>query len=271
MVSERTSAAFFEVERTRNGEFIGLHELAHKKTGDARAFDALACDGGGNYVKCMRNGDEWKIGDMAMRGYGRESKEELRPWIVDSYRSDNLTSLSPVTEDTILLKGKEARSKARKALSDGIPDVVLPLGLAHPRPRAYKAIKPSAFVFQTPAQWRTLSKQLQRFEKLTHCGLELLALRRGYGDRRQGSLRAIVERIFAYIQSGGKDLTKHVHLTRESESKLEAVVDRKAEVKRKRSTAEEQLRSQIDLRKHEPDTVIIGIRFNAADLGQWTL
>ena len=90
---------------------LSIHQLEHKRTGKSNktAFDAQACDGCGNYVKCNRgeNGS-WLVEDIAARAYGRDSKEQLKQWIPPVYSSDQLTELAPITSDSVLLKYKEA-------------------------------------------------------------------------------------------------------------------------------------------------------------------
>src|SRR5262249_61533753 len=48
---------FFEVTDPEYDDLFGAHALEHKKTGVSKsvAFDALACDGSANYVKCTLN------------------------------------------------------------------------------------------------------------------------------------------------------------------------------------------------------------------------
>ncbi|HVZ19315.1 MAG TPA: hypothetical protein VG897_19505, partial [Terriglobales bacterium] len=56
-----------------------------KLTGDtdSPAFDAIACDGAGNYVQCLQAADGcWEAQDVATRGFGKTSKEQLVPWII---------------------------------------------------------------------------------------------------------------------------------------------------------------------------------------------
>jgi len=226
--------AFFEAAGPEYGEFFDATAPEHK-----RDCDALACDGGGNYTKYHLGADgSWEVAEMAMRGYGKASKDILNDWILRTYPGDDLTDLPPVTEDENRLKVPEAKAAARKALRQGSPAVVLPLGLPHRKVRAYKALKPSAFVFQSPAQLKALVGQVERFARKTGCGLEGLALRRGYGGRRGGSIAAVAAAIYDHIQAGGRDLTKLLHLGRLGHGLEETSTARLAQARSLRAAAE---------------------------------
>ena len=217
--------AFFEAADPEYEAFFAATAAEHKPD-----CDAIACDGGGNYAKFRRGADgTWETGDVAMRGYGKASKAELRDWILRTYPADTLTGLAPVTQDEVLLKVPEAKVAALRALRRGADAVALPLGYPHRGVRAYKALKLSGFVFRDPAQRKAMARQVDRFVAATGCGLELLALRRGYGDRREGSLEDLAEAVYAYIQSGGRDLGKLLHLRRLSPALEETAAGRKAE------------------------------------------
>src|SRR5262249_7004577 len=67
------------------------HPLVHKETAStgSPSIDALATDGVGNYAKCTRQaGGGWQVHDMAMRGYGKESKDALKDWLLATYPAD---------------------------------------------------------------------------------------------------------------------------------------------------------------------------------------
>jgi hypothetical protein len=246
---------FFGLKGKEYTYLFQTHELVHKKTGSTgeAAFDALACDGCSDYIKCLEGPDGgWAVHEMAMRGYGKESKDALRDWVVDTYSTDCLEDLPPVTTDTVLLKVKEARLKARKVLRSGTPEVVFPLGQEATKVRAYRAIKASAFTFQTPEQYARIDKQLRKFFEKTSCGPEVLALRRTYRGKQQGSLRALAEEIYEVIQSGGRDLTKHMHLNRTFPALKEAAAERRAQARQLREEGDEALRKKIDVRGLKP-------------------
>src|SRR5207253_541464 len=123
------------------------------------------------------------------------------------YPTDCLADLPPVTEDVDLLSFDQAGRLARRALAAGVPEVVFPLRLAYRKVTAYRAVKDSTFVFDTPDQRAAVLKQVQQFEKRTGAGLELLALRRTYGGRRRGSLTDLAEELYRLIREGNADWT----------------------------------------------------------------
>src|SRR4051812_32052491 len=86
------------------------------------------------------------------RPAGREAKQALQGWLVRSYSADRLPDLPPVTEDEELLSFEQARRKADRVLAGGVPEVLFPLRLTCRKVSAYRALKASAFVFQTPEQ-----------------------------------------------------------------------------------------------------------------------
>jgi hypothetical protein len=196
---------FFGVDGAEYDELLGTHNLEHKKTGVTKrvAFDALGCDGSGNYLKAtIDDNGSWVVEDFAARSYGKKSKEVLSGWVVSTYSQDRLTELSPVTEETELLSFDRAAQQARKALASGIPKVYFPLGLEHVKVLNYKVLKASAFVFETPEQRAAIVKQWLKLEDRIGAGPEVLALRRTYKGRRRGSLRDLAEAVYEIIRTG---------------------------------------------------------------------
>jgi hypothetical protein len=242
---------FFGVSGPEYDNLLSTHALEHKRTGVSRsvAFDGLACDGSGNYLKCGRAPDGgWTVEDFAARSYGKESKQALQGWVVRTYSADRLGELPPVTQDRELLSFLRACQRARRALDDGVPEVVLPLGLEGRKVMNYRVIKASAFVFQTPDQRAALVKQMQRFEDRTGAGMEVLALRRAYKGRREGSLTDLAEIVYRLIREGEMNLTRALNLNKKY-ARLEAVAaERRRLLRAKRSAAEEALTAQIDAR-----------------------
>jgi hypothetical protein len=242
---------FFGVGGPEYDHLLGTHALEHKRTGVSKAvaFDALACDGSGNYLKCSRAADGgWAVEDFAARSYGKESKQALQGWVVRTYSADRLVELPPLTQDRELLSFLRACQRARRALDGGVPEVVLPLGLEGHKVMNYRAIKASAFVFQTPEQRAALVKQVQRFEDRTSAGVEALALRRAYKGRREGSLTDLAETVYRRIRQGEMNLTRALNLNKKY-AKLEAMAaERRRLLRAKRSAAEEALTAQIDAR-----------------------
>ena len=213
---------------------------------DSEEFDSLACDGSANYIKCMLTPDGiWEGREFKARSFGRDSKSQLQEWITETYSTDTMRDLPPVTEDRELLTWDQAVSKAMTAVEDGAEVVFLPLGMSFCRVLNYRAIKLSAFVFQTPKQRATVLKQVEKFEKMTGCGLELLTLRRSYGGRQQGSLKDLAEQLYTFIQEGGIDLTKKFNLTRRFSEREQISRFRRDDVQILKDQAESVLFEQI--------------------------
>jgi hypothetical protein len=163
-------------------------------------------------VKVTASTQCWRTHDIKTRAYGSESKAALVPWIISTYSADSMTELPPVTVDRVRLKLDPALNAASRLLQESHADeVLLPLGLPQEVVKAYSALKLSAFLTQHPKQLRTLERQVQRVHAETGCGLDLLALRRAYGPS-DGSLSQVASRIYAYVNSGGRDLTKALNL-----------------------------------------------------------
>jgi hypothetical protein len=258
----RHVAWFFGVQGPEHERLFGMHRLEHKHTGDTGlvSFDALACDGAGNYLKCTAAaGGGWEVAEAAMRGYGPESRATLQEWILATYPGDDMRTLPPVAEDRVLLHLKEAMRKARQALAGGSEAVVLPLGMPDRRVRSYRAVRPSAFVFQTPEQYRAVTKQVDKFTRRHGCGLEVLTLRRDYRNHRRGSLSCLAEAVYDHIQAGGEDLTKHLNLNRPFAGLADVVEERQNELDRRREEAGEALLDLIDVARLDEDATAASI------------
>ena len=214
---EGHALGFFGVAGAEFEDFFGTHALEFKRTIAGISFDALACVGSGSYAKCRRvDTGSIEILDQAMRGQGPASKSAIGPWAVETYANDRLEVLPPLARNRSLLSAKEALRKARGALHRGLPGAIVPLGYESFKIYTYQAIRLSAFVCRTPAQWKSLDRQFRRFSEANGCGMEVLALRRGYADRPSGSVATVAQSIYAVIQGGGRDIGKALHLTRES-------------------------------------------------------
>jgi hypothetical protein len=166
-------------------------------------------------VAATRDGDGcWQEDGFAARSYGPRSKRAIEGWLLRTYSADRLTDLPPVTQDADLLSLHQARQKAARTLKGGVPEVVFPCRLEFQKVSAHRALKESAFIFETPEPRAAVLKQVQKFESRTGAGLELLALRRRYGGRRQGSLADLAEELYRYIQRGGANVAKHLNLNK---------------------------------------------------------
>ena len=252
---------FYRVKRQAFGALLATHMLAHKLTGDtgSAAFDALATDGCANNLKANGTPDGgWRAEDITARSYGRQSKQAIATWMTQTYPADHLDALAPVTTDTDLLTHDQACQKAETALDEGLSAVYVPLGLEHRRVNNYKAIKPSAFVFRTPEQRRTVVKQIAKFESKTGSGLELLALRRSYGGRRAGSLEDLAEAIYGTIRSGEHDLLKLLNANRLADPLAAVADERKTRLEILKMTARDELLQTIDLGDVDPAAITTG-------------
>jgi hypothetical protein len=257
--------SFFQASNGGFAELVSLPVLEHKMTGTtgSAAFDALACDSSGNYLKCTRSSAGYKVQDVAMRGYGPKCRQPIVDWALATYQADRIRRLCPIIDDRILLKLEPARLAATRALRSGCRQVYLPLGLSTRRPRAYKAVKLSAFVFRTPAQLKTLTRQEERFSRRTGCGLELLCLRQKYRRADPPRLSELAAELYEYIQADGHDLTKKYNLNRISEKPMLIARKRMQKVDQRRHDAERELRLRIDARRLSPEVRKTGVYVTA--------
>jgi hypothetical protein len=250
---------FFGVAGEDYRALFSIHTLAHKAAGGSPASDALACDGGANYAHCRRGADGWEVSEMKMRGYGRESKRALSEWIISTFSSDTLEDLPPPASDSVLLGASEAQATAGRALRRGMPEAIVPLGFEARKTRAYRAIRLSAFVCRTPAQFDALTAQFERFNERNACGLEGLALRRPYNGRRAGSVSAVAESIYDRIRDGTHDLTKSLHLGRPIAALTSASERRREGLEAMRREAARGLLEQMDPGSCGADEFPVGI------------
>src|SRR6202011_224579 len=110
----------------------------------------------------------------------------------------------------------------------------------------YRALKESAFVFETPDQRAAILKQVQKFEKRTGAGLELLSLRRTYAGRQQGSLTDLAKELYRFIRQGGDNVTKHFNLNKLT-GQLDDLAERRlGEIATRKEQAEADLKERMD-------------------------
>jgi hypothetical protein len=245
-------ARFYQVSADVIVDLFQGHEFEHKKCGQSGGigFDALCCDGVGNYIKLLQaDNGTWTVEEFAARGYGKTSKKAIQDLLVEVYSTDNLTTLVPVTQDRQLLTFFKAGQKARQLLADQADQlhaaVLLPLGWSTEKILNYKIIKMSAFLFQSARQREKTLRHLQSFMDRNGCGLEILALRRTYGDRRQGSLRDLAQVIFDTIATGRDRLDDVLNLYKVSDGILELAANRSQELAARKADAETALRSNM--------------------------
>jgi hypothetical protein len=259
---------FFAVTDGRLDDLLDTHALAHKLTSKSGSpvFDGLGCDGAGNYLKAMKDPcGGWTVEDFAARSVGKASKEQLANFLVEVYSQDCITEPPPLTEDMELLSFKRAAQQTRAALDRGTPAVLFPLGLESTRVMNYRIIKPSAFVFQTPKQRSSIVKQIQKLESKTGWGLEMLAARRSYGTRVQGSLRSLAEDVYNLIQGGETNLNKKLNISKALKQWEEAANHRLAEIERRKNEAATALMSSMDIRNIDPAGLVTGYVVEGGD------
>jgi hypothetical protein len=218
---------FFGVKGPEYERLFALHAQEHKTAGDPpqTRFDGLCCDGSANHVKLVEDGEGWRVVDIKARSYSKEAKEQLAPWLIDTYSHDSYVGQPPLVESGKLMTHKDAERVAHKALAVQVADraaeptnpsplVYFPLGLAEQRVQTYKVIKLSQFVFRDPVQRKHYKRAMDKFVAKYGCGLELLTLRRKHGDRHQGSLEDLATALYQDIRSGGQNPTKAFNLSR---------------------------------------------------------
>jgi hypothetical protein len=176
-----------------------------------------------------------------------------------------LVEPGPVTEDTELLSFSKAGQRARAALDQGATRVYFPLGLASGKVQAYRIIKPSAFIFQTPEQRAALVKQIQQFEEKNGTGLELLALRRSYRGRRRGSLCALADQLYSLIRAGRTKL-EDLNANKMNAMLKELAQERVEEIEGKKLRAERGLFDRIDARNMNVDALPTGFLLTSDDV-----
>jgi hypothetical protein len=241
--------SFFRVSGPEYEGLFGSHVLEHKAVGKDKCltFDALCCDGSGNYLKARLRGKRYRALDFKARSYRDESKKILEPWMLRTYlgRRKGRKVLAPLASESGLLSLGPAVGRARAALETVEGPVYLPLGLEHGRTLAYKIVKLSAFVFCTPEQRATLKRSLERFQKETGCGLEVLALRRDYGGRQAGDVEHFLCEMERFIREGGRYLTRHLHLDKFLKSQLAVCRERRERLQALRDEADADLAGKI--------------------------
>jgi len=205
---------FFQIDDSKLDRLL-IHRVEHKLTGGtgSPAFDAIAAVGAGDHVKFVRTEQGLVDAQVCLRGFGKQNRRQLVDWIRDTFSADNMTTLAPIVEARELLKYDEAVKKAQGALRDSsIDQVLFPLGIEHSTAKTFAAIQPSAFVFRTHKQLKTVSRQIEKLKSRVRGSLDVISLRRGHKDRLKGSLSAVLERLFTLIRAGARDLTKALNL-----------------------------------------------------------
>jgi hypothetical protein len=232
----------------RLGDLLAVHELEHKPLpgGGPCTFDGLATDGAANTLKAYLAGGSFQVRDFRARGYGGRAKEALAGWLVQADRGDRLEGLPPVLEDRELLSLSGALREARAALREGRDIVQLPLGFARGKVLIYRLVRAPAFVFEGPRQRRAFLRQVGKFQQERCCGLELLALRRGYEGRPEGSLSGLLQTIERLVRGGTSNFSKALNLNKLG-WRLEGMAwQRVPDIARRRNVAREVLWSEME-------------------------
>jgi hypothetical protein len=233
---------FFKVPGPELDAVLRIHGLEHKRTDDRLTFDGLAVDGAGNHAKAMRDtSGNYRVVDFKARGYGKRSKKELQDWMLDVYRKDRLEAPAPLVHDVDLLSFNQAAIATKELLFKGYESVLLPLGFGRRKPKNYKIIKASAFIFTSPDQRAKILKQVQRFETRVGSGLEVLALRHAYKQRKQGSVEDILDALYELVRSGDSNLTKALNTGRLAKNLKNMLALRRDQMEELRREASEEL------------------------------
>jgi hypothetical protein len=262
---------FFDLDGAEYDRLLETCDPEPKRaTAESVTFDALGCDGAANYVKAARDGAGYRVLDTKARSYGRKSKEELEPWILATYPQDHLETLPPVTEDRELLSLTRAAQKVRAAVQGGATAAYFPLGFEQRKVLHYRIIKGSGFVFQTGRQRAKFLRQLQQFEERNSAGLEVVALRRAYAGRQEGSIQDVLELVYDMIQAGKDNLTKALNLTKVKTLRdLLRLAERQAEILRRKAEAEDELLRTISLSAQSLGEHPTALVVRAADVSSW--
>ncbi len=231
------------------GSLVARFAFEHKRHGDRPAFDALVCDGPGNDIKLAAGTGpaRWTVLKATRRGYGAAARAAIARWLVPVAEGDQFAEPAPLVPQSRLLGAPEATRLARRFLQEH-PDhaVLLPLGAPFESVLRVRLITPTSFLYANPEQERLLTRQIELFRRrYGGLGLEILTLRRTYGDRRGGSLVDLLAELLKHIRSGCTALTGALHLRR----KFTAAIERQlGAVVAEQTARNEELRREFEER-----------------------
>ena len=248
-------------------ELVTGHPLEHKTTEnpDRSTFDAMTTDGSGNYIKLVESDNRLQVADSKLRGFSSAVKKVLLPWITDTYRNDCMSSPPPILKDTKLLKLDQAIQVARRCFSEfkDLDELVLPLFMELGNHTTYKVLKPSAFIFQTQKQYKTMKKATENLQRELGIDLDMLLLRRSL----HGSLKATAEAIYEYIQTGEVNFTRKFNLRTDRLPKDQVDLTTRFEsLAQMRHESLVELADQINLDKLTSEARLTGIHVTEATL-----
>jgi hypothetical protein len=268
---------FFDSQSQELRELINLHELAYKSLDGRAEFDGLICDGSANNMKLTESDGDWRPNEFKARSLDRDAHRFVQPWLMRVAIDDEYEP-PPITLNKHLLSYEQAIGAARttiRALSDERPPaerqsvaVQFPLGHNRPQVKLYRILRPSTFVFRTPAQKRSFKKAYTRFKEKYGVGFELLALRRSTGGRRHGSVNQISELIYQLIQTGTMNFSRGLNLTRAFQEGDEFLAVTRRQFDFERERVQGVFQTTIDARRHDGRSHMAGLYVNPVDLNQ---
>ncbi|WP_020476586.1 hypothetical protein [Zavarzinella formosa] len=265
---------FFGQNETGLGELLAIFRFEHKRAGKdgPKVFDGLYSDGSNNYMKLIVDDEGgWHCVDFKARSYRDEAKQAIEPWLLQTALKDQYKRPAPITPSKSLMKWHDAVIVARQALrvlpgaGEKPPRVLVPLSNERITLNAYKMIKPSMYVFRTPAQSRRVRRVMKRFGNEFHAGLELLGLRRPVGSDRPRLLSSILEELADFIRSGRSDLSRKFNLGRGNKEFDMIKQTHVAEITRQKEKLKSELFQKIDA-SASPDWRTTGLIVTGAEL-----
>ncbi len=141
--------------------------------------------------------------DCKLRGVPKAAKMEIAEELLKVYERDRFEAPLALVPAERTLDAARATAAVRCLVKAGAAKAAhWPLGFSAPARVAYKLVKPSQFLFRTAAQRKGMMASWERLSLNTDCGLELLSLRRTYGN----SLAKVARVIFDLIEEGHVDL-----------------------------------------------------------------
>lgn len=261
---------FFDVKGTEWEDLLEIHVLEHKTTGQDRksCYDALCCDGSSNYVKLSLSGGKRVVLDFKARQYTETAKKDLEDWLVHAYATDTYTP-GPLCVSEKLLSLNAARGRTKKVLREESKDsstvrALFPLAFPAKSCCRYNIIKPSAFIFQTPAQERSFKKAIKKFQDRHGAGLEALALRRSSQGRHFGSFQWIARTLSELIEAGETNPVKRLNLNRQVQHHL--LTDAMSVLEQKKNEYQRQFRESILLDSEQQEALDTGWFVGLLDL-----
>jgi hypothetical protein len=163
-------------------------------------FDCLIVDGTANYLKLLEKQNKLQVVDIKTRSFNKQQQQLIQDHLKEIYLSDHFKPLEPV-QSFKLARASEALYIIRTYAAPPENQFVFPLGSAWPDIKVYKLIKPTVFHIRDERQRRSFYRLYRKVEKMTHRGLEILALSvPGLANRRR--LSTVAEFIYEHLREG---------------------------------------------------------------------